>query len=122
MFRLLGLLITIALFPFSVQADFFNNFFGQQQQRQQQQQREKFDYQRLQLKSKCNNYLCPETFACVDKPVDCPCPFPDSQTKCLLPDKSNFVCIAKVEKKDLGDFSGEIRDCAWVEKAWNGLV
>ncbi|KAH3667415.1 hypothetical protein OGAPHI_003064 [Ogataea philodendri] len=93
-------------------ADFFQNFFGHQRQAP-----EQFDYQNKQLNADCANYLCPETFACVANPVDCPCPFPDSQQKCVL-DKNNYICIAKMDKKELGDFKGEIRDCKWVEKHW----
>lgn len=102
-------------------ADLFQNFFGNRM-RQQQSQQQEFDYQKEQLGSGCNKYLCPESFACVSKPVDCPCPFPDSQQKCILPDKSHYVCISKVDKKDLKEFKGEIRDCKWVEKAYKGLI
>lgn len=96
---------------------FFFDPFNQFQQQQQPQQKQ-FDYQSEQLNNDCNKYLCPETFHCVDKPLDCPCPFPDSQLKCTLPDKSNFVCISKSEKKE----GVEVRDCEWVNNAWKGLV
>ncbi|VEU19557.1 DEKNAAC100093 [Brettanomyces naardenensis] len=115
---MINLMLFISLlFTSLASADVFQNFFGQQMRQQQ----PSFDYQRMQLNSKCSKYLCPESFACVDKPLDCPCPFPDSQEKCILPDKSNYVCIAKVDRHDLDEFEGEIRDCKWVERAWNGV-
>ncbi|ESX01406.1 hypothetical protein HPODL_05169 [Ogataea parapolymorpha DL-1] len=99
------------LFFLLVKGDFFQNFFGHQRAPEQ------FDYQSKQLNTDCSQYLCPETFACVASPVDCPCPFPDSQEKCVL-DKKNYVCIAKMDKKELRDFKGEVRDCKWVQKHW----
>ncbi|KAK9377381.1 uncharacterized protein V1513DRAFT_436217 [Lipomyces chichibuensis] len=59
----------------------------------------------------CNDYVCQDTLACVKKPIDCPCVFPDSEEKCMLPDKKSYVCISKVG-----------RGCSFVEKAWKGLV
>ncbi|KAK9480897.1 hypothetical protein V1514DRAFT_324760 [Lipomyces japonicus] len=59
----------------------------------------------------CDKYVCPDTLACVKKPVDCPCAFPGSEEKCILPDKKTYVCISK---------NG--RGCGFVEKAWKGQV
>lgn len=114
----LSLILGTTLAMLSVQADIFHDIFGQHMGQEQ----ESFDYQRQQLDSDCNKYLCPESFACVSKPIDCPCPFPDSQQKCVLPDKKSYVCIAKTDKADLKDFKGEIRDCSWVRKAYKGKV
>ncbi|CDK27839.1 unnamed protein product [Kuraishia capsulata CBS 1993] len=85
-------------------------------------QQQVFDYQDKQLNANCDRYLCPETFACANSPIECPCPFPNSQTKCILPDKSNFVCIPKLTLEEIkGAEKGvEVRDCKWVEKAWKG--
>ena len=114
----LSLILTLLFTVSYVQADIFQNLFGQQMR----QQEENFDYQKKQLNSECSKYLCPESFACVSKPIDCPCPFPDSQQKCILPDRQNYVCIAKTDKADLKGFKGEIRDCSWVRKAYKGKV
>ncbi|ODQ78814.1 hypothetical protein BABINDRAFT_24089, partial [Babjeviella inositovora NRRL Y-12698] len=65
---------------------------------------------------KCNEYLCPDTLVCVSGPAECPCPFPDSQLKCVLPGDANYVCISKPET------AKEVRDCAWVMKAYEGLI
>ncbi|KAK9468510.1 hypothetical protein V1512DRAFT_106886 [Lipomyces arxii] len=59
----------------------------------------------------CKHYVCQDTLKCVKKAVDCPCVFPDSEEKCILPDKKNYVCISK---------NG--RGCSFVEKAWRGEV
>ncbi|KAK9455529.1 hypothetical protein V1511DRAFT_295326 [Dipodascopsis uninucleata] len=59
----------------------------------------------------CKDYVCQDTLSCVKKPTDCPCVFPDSEEKCILPDKKNYICISK---------NG--RGCSFVEKAWKGLV
>lgn len=59
----------------------------------------------------CNGFVCEDTLSCVKRPVDCPCLFPDSQEKCILPDKKNYVCI-----------STNGRGCEFVEKAWKGEV
>ncbi|EGV66868.1 hypothetical protein CANTEDRAFT_112373 [Yamadazyma tenuis ATCC 10573] len=79
------------------------------------------------LNSNCKDYLCPETQTCVQGPRSCPCPFPSSQLRCVLPD-GNYICISK----PAGDFSvrykdpqtnwkidandDTIRDCGWVNR------
>ncbi|KAK9451313.1 uncharacterized protein V1518DRAFT_453053 [Limtongia smithiae] len=59
----------------------------------------------------CKDFVCQDTLACVKRPVDCPCVFPDSEEKCIFPDKKNYICISK---------NG--RGCGFVEKAWKGDV
>ncbi|CAI7240134.1 BEM_collapsed_G0037400.mRNA.1.CDS.1 [Saccharomyces cerevisiae] len=68
---------------------FFN--FGHHQQQQQQQQQ---SYEDQVLNNPCDGYLCPTPLTCVAQQKDCPCPFPKSQLKCVLPD-NKFVCISK---------------------------
>ncbi|ODQ44835.1 hypothetical protein PICMEDRAFT_36707 [Pichia membranifaciens NRRL Y-2026] len=94
---------------------FFDQFFAQQQRQQQQPQRSHEDEY---LSKDCGKYLCPDTLACVSKPVDCPCPFPNSQQKCVFPphpnndhDDGSYICISKGS-----------RDCKFVVDAYNGLV
>ncbi|GMM51467.1 Lcl2 protein [Starmerella bacillaris] len=48
----------------------------------------------------CNRFLCEDTLVCVDGPNDCPCPFPDSQLRCELPNNQGYVCISKPSNKD----------------------
>ncbi len=102
-------------------------FFGQQQQQQQQQA----SYEDRVLDSGCAKYLCSDTLECVDSWKDCPCPFPKSQLKCMLPKGSNrpYVCISKPathdEKLNLiyddpvqgpkAAIKG-MRDCGWVQQ------
>lgn len=65
----------------------------------------------------CDGFLCTDTLTCVSKPVDCPCVFPNSEIKCVLPNKKSYVCISKPSEEDKTP-----RDCAFVEKAYKGLV
>lgn len=65
----------------------------------------------------CDGYLCVDTMTCVSGPVDCPCVFPNSQIKCVLPNKKSYVCISAPADGDPAP-----RDCAFVEKAYHGLV
>ncbi|ODQ62750.1 hypothetical protein WICANDRAFT_25071 [Wickerhamomyces anomalus NRRL Y-366-8] len=122
-------LITLLL-AFQANAQFFNFFGGQHQQ-----QAQKQSYEDEFLNNKCGDYLCPDTQECVKTKLDCPCPFPKSQLKCVLPNKQNFVCISKPATNDerlqqLYDDpvkgpkakTDGLRDCGWVEQAWNGLV
>lgn len=75
---------------------FFEQFFqgGERfgRQRQQPQQRESSHEERF-LNKECKGYLCPDTQACVKKPMDCPCPFPNSQKKCIV--GNSYLCISK---------------------------
>lgn len=94
---------------------FMEQFFQQHQQQQQQQPQEP-SYQDRYLNKNCNEYLCANTFQCVKNPIDCQCPFPDSQVKCMLPasDKNPqgaYVCVSRGS-----------RDCKYVLDAHNGLV
>ncbi|GEQ67999.1 hypothetical protein JCM33374_g1665 [Metschnikowia sp. JCM 33374] len=114
-------------------ADFFD-FFHQQQQQQHhhhQQQAPQFNLEQSVLESSCNAYLCPDTLACVGSPKDCPCRFPSSELRCVLPNKE-YYCISK----PAGNFGGKyddpnenwkidakdnnVRDCGWVKRAWSG--
>lgn len=80
------------------------------------------------LTSDCLGYMCADTFACVKGPADCPCQFPSSQLKCVLPE-GGYICISK----PAGDFNGRydgdkaalvdakddtIRDCGWVRRIY----
>lgn len=94
-----------------LQASIFD-FFNAQHHQQQQQQQQQLDIQSEFKNSRCDKYLCQDSLKCVNTYLDCPCPFPDSEIKCVLPDKKNYVCFSK----DSG------RDCKFVEKAWKGLV
>lgn len=109
------LIITISFLLSPIYA-FFDQFFQQHQQHQQQQLKK--SHEDLYLNQDCNTYLCPDTLECVDKPINCPCPFPNSQFKCVLPpnpesesDDGSFVCISKGE-----------RDCQFVLDAYYGRV
>jgi hypothetical protein len=125
-----GLLIG-SLLLLSSSAQFFNPFSHHQQQQQQQ----RVSFEDEFLNDKCDKYLCPDTKECVKSHLDCPCPFPKSQLKCILPDKKNYVCISKPATKDhevnaiyddpikgpKASIQG-LRDCGWVNKAYKGLV
>lgn len=59
----------------------------------------------------CDKYLCEDTLQCVDGPNDCPCMFPDSQMKCVLPNKQGYVCISKPTNDDGPD-------CDYIKKLY----
>lgn len=93
---------------------FMEHFFHQQQQQQQHHQEP--SYQDRVFGKDCNQYLCPDTLQCVRTPSECPCPFPDSQIKCVLPTvekggENTYVCISKGSK-----------NCKYVLDAHKGLL
>ncbi|CAL9738279.1 long chronological lifespan protein 2 [Monosporozyma servazzii] len=113
--------LLILLIPFS---HGFRMNFGQQQQQQQQQPN---SYEDAVLNNNCPNYLCPDTLTCVRDPQQCPCPFPRSQLKCVLPKSDKYICISKPATHDpklinLYDDPVKgpkaktpgLRDCGWV--------
>ncbi|KAK9379593.1 uncharacterized protein V2V93DRAFT_373129 [Kockiozyma suomiensis] len=113
-----ALLLLHAPLLVSAQFDFFEHMFegatggGRQQRRQQESaQGSPQWYEQNYETVECNGFVCEDTLSCVKRPVDCPCLFPDSQEKCILPDKKNYVCI-----------STNGRGCEFVEKAWKGEV
>ncbi|CCH46748.1 putative secreted protein [Wickerhamomyces ciferrii] len=127
----------VLVLALQVNAQFFEQFFGGGSggARRQQQRQEQLSYEDEFLGNKCDGYLCPDTKACVKTKIECPCPFPKSQLKCVLPNKENYVCISKpaTNKRNLQKIyddpkagpkarSAGLRDCGWVEDAWNGLV
>lgn len=112
----LGSLITLMIMGVVPTEAFFDQFF-QQQQQQGQHRRGGGDvaYDERFYRKECQGYICPDTLSCVKRPVDCPCPFPDSQIKCTIPGSKKgsdtYVCISKGE-----------RDCKFVNNAYKGLV
>lgn len=99
-----------------------------------QHERHQVSYEDSMLNQNCAGYTCPETQECVKTPANCPCPFPKSQLKCILPN-GKYVCISKPATDDdsLNKIyddpvrgpkmsSKGIRDCGWVEAAYKGLV
>jgi hypothetical protein len=98
------LLAALVLLPAlaAAQFGFFDQMFGNgggQDQRHHHQQPQnvpsdsafyRANYDRLH----CNNYLCPDTLACVHFPHHCPCPFPANEDKIELADGS-MICASK---------------------------
>ena len=104
--------------------------FNQQQQQQQPPKLE--PYEDRVLDNECKNYLCPVTLECVMTSGDCPCPFPKSQLKCVLPNEE-IVCISKPATNDkaTNDIYDDpvqgpkahingMRDCGWVLETYEG--
>jgi hypothetical protein len=94
--RFLTLVLLAALAPAAAHAFFdFGQMFGNQgghhhgQQQQQQQQHQRGQnapsdpgaYQRGFDNTPCDNYLCPDTLACVHFPHHCPCPWESHEDK-----------------------------------------
>lgn len=122
--------LTLSLVAMSVTAQFFNPF-GQHHQQQQQ---ARVSHEDSILNNQCSDYLCPDTQECVKSALDCPCPFPKSQLKCVYPGKKDFVCISKPASKDPkvnAQYDDPVkgpkvsikgyRDCGWVERVYKGL-
>ncbi|VVT57070.1 uncharacterized protein SAPINGB_P005519 [Magnusiomyces paraingens] len=117
LFSIVISLFTFMLFVGPAAAQFeniFQNLFRQQQQHQRPAIPKVSD---SYYQSDCDKYLCQDTLACVATPVDCPCLWPDSQIKCILPNKKNYVCISRPAPGDPAP-----RDCAFVNKAYKGTV
>ncbi|QBM88505.1 hypothetical protein METSCH_C04740 [Metschnikowia aff. pulcherrima] len=118
------------LTAFAVASANIFDFFNQQQQ-QQQQQPASFEEQALE--SRCSAYLCPDTLSCAAAPNECPCPYPSSQLRCVLPNKQ-YVCISKPAGNYNGDYDEPtqnwkmdakddlVHDCGWVNRAWQGRI
>ncbi|KAF7581233.1 hypothetical protein FOB63_003870 [Clavispora lusitaniae] len=126
MFRILYLLVLCG----AVSASIFNFMHDQYQH---QEPRHEVSFEQRVLESNCDKYLCPGTLECVARPQDCPCPYPSSQMRCVLPN-GDPLCISK----PTGDYNGKyddpaknwkvdakddnVRDCGWVKRAWEGRV
>lgn len=86
----------------TAQFGFFEQMFGGQQQQQQQQQRQQQQnvpsdsslYRQQHERFYCDNYLCPDTLACVHFPHHCPCAWPDHEDKFELADGQR-ICVSK---------------------------
>ncbi|CCF56587.1 hypothetical protein KAFR_0B02900 [Kazachstania africana CBS 2517] len=102
-----------------------------QNQHQQQQAQESFE-DRV-LNNNCPDYLCPDTLECVKSAIDCPCPYPKSQLKCILPHQDNYICISKPAIHDVKinaiyddpvrgpkAHNKGLRDCGWVNDVFQG--
>ncbi|KAI1751570.1 hypothetical protein F4782DRAFT_179374 [Xylaria castorea] len=100
-------LLLLAIFTSFAQAQFgfFDQMFGgggggQQQQQQQQQQRSQNGpsdssiYQTNFDRLRCDNYLCPDTLACVHFPHHCPCAWPANEDKFEM-GEGHRICVSR---------------------------
>ncbi|KAK3373178.1 hypothetical protein B0T24DRAFT_666486 [Lasiosphaeria ovina] len=86
----------------SAQFGFFDQMFGgggggHQQQHQQQPQNAPSDsglYRANYERTHCENYLCPDTLACVHFPHHCPCAWPSHEDKFELAEGQR-ICVSK---------------------------
>ncbi|KAF2962764.1 hypothetical protein GQX73_g10813 [Xylaria multiplex] len=75
-------------------------FGGGQQQQQQQQQRaqnvpsDSSFYQSSFERMHCDNYLCPDTLACVHFPHHCPCAWPNNEDKFEM-GEGHRICVSR---------------------------
>ncbi|KAI3399230.1 hypothetical protein diail_7391 [Diaporthe ilicicola] len=100
---LLSLLFAL-LGTVSAQFNFFEQMFGGQggggggqQHHQQHQQNAPSDssWYRSQVdRAHCENYLCPDTLACVHFPHHCPCAWPSHEDKFEMADGQR-ICVSK---------------------------
>ncbi|KAI0201191.1 hypothetical protein F4808DRAFT_460051 [Astrocystis sublimbata] len=96
-------LLLLALFTSLAHAQFgfFDQMFGgggsQQQQQQQRPQNGPSDsslYQTNFERLHCENYLCPDTLACVHFPHHCPCAWPANEDKFEL-GEGHRICVSR---------------------------
>ncbi|KAI1494083.1 hypothetical protein F5X96DRAFT_666154 [Biscogniauxia mediterranea] len=106
---LLFSLLALALSPLaSAQFGFFEQMFGggggsgHQHQQQQQQQAQNVPSDSALYRSNfdrmhCDNYLCPDTLACVHFPHHCPCPWPAHEDKFELAGEAggSRICVSR---------------------------
>ncbi|KAI0883123.1 uncharacterized protein GGS22DRAFT_167927 [Annulohypoxylon maeteangense] len=83
----------------SAQFGFFDQMFGGQQQQQQQRQQQNSPsdssiYQTNFNRLHCENYLCPDTLACVHFPHHCPCAWPANEDKFEM-GEGHRICVSK---------------------------
>ncbi|CAJ2506532.1 Uu.00g006620.m01.CDS01 [Anthostomella pinea] len=82
----------------SAQFGFFDQMFGGGQQQQQQQPQnvpsDSSIYQNNFDRLHCDNYLCPDTLACVHFPHHCPCPWPANEDKFEM-GEGHRLCVSK---------------------------
>lgn len=93
----LTLLLFALLGAVQAQFGFFEQMFGGQQQQQQRPQNAPSDsgiYRQQFERTHCENYLCPDTLACVHFPHHCPCAWPSNEDKFELAEGQR-ICISK---------------------------
>ncbi|KAI1372758.1 hypothetical protein F4677DRAFT_431449 [Hypoxylon crocopeplum] len=95
LYILLLALISVA----NAQFGFFDQMFGGQQQQQQQRQPQNVPSDSSIYRSNfehmhCDNYLCPDTLACVHFPHHCPCPWPANEDKFEM-GNGHRLCVSK---------------------------
>ncbi|KAI1422522.1 hypothetical protein F5Y12DRAFT_613549 [Xylaria sp. FL1777] len=94
--------LLVAIFASAARAQFgfFDQMFGGGQQQQQQQQRpqnvpsDSSFYQTNFDRMHCDNYLCPDTLACVHFPHHCPCAWPNHEDKFEM-GEGHRICVSK---------------------------
>ncbi|KAI1272195.1 hypothetical protein F5Y07DRAFT_392158 [Xylaria sp. FL0933] len=100
-------LLLLAIFTSLAQAqfNFFDQMFGgggggqQQQQRPQNVPSDSSFYQNNFERMHCDNYLCPDTLACVHFPHHCPCAWPNNEDKFEM-GEGHRICVSKGGFKD----------------------
>ncbi|PWN98840.1 hypothetical protein FA09DRAFT_359997 [Tilletiopsis washingtonensis] len=110
---LLLLLVAVCLLQ-TARADFFQHFFQHGAAQQEQEAPPAGDaswfHARVQA-AQCGRYLCPDTLACVGRPAECPCPFPQ-QIRCPYPD---VAAGAQTALSAGGSFCVQAADCSGVD-------
>ncbi|KAH6846983.1 hypothetical protein B0I37DRAFT_414758 [Chaetomium sp. MPI-CAGE-AT-0009] len=96
--RFVALLLLALTSAVSAQFGFFDQMFGgggQQQHQQAQNSPSDSEHYRSQYaRAHCDNYLCPDTLACVHFPHHCPCQWPAHEDKFELADGQR-ICISR---------------------------
>ncbi|KAI1435964.1 hypothetical protein GGR50DRAFT_693702 [Xylaria sp. CBS 124048] len=93
------LLLTLSSLT-QAQFGFFDRMFGGDSSGQEQQRRpqnvasDPSFYQSNFDRMHCDNYLCPDTLACVHFPHHCPCPWPNNQDKFEM-GEGGRICVSR---------------------------
>ncbi|KAI2633995.1 hypothetical protein GGS21DRAFT_519493 [Xylaria nigripes] len=99
----ISLILLLALSTLAqAQFGFFDQMFGGSQQQHQQQHQQRSQnvasdpsfYQGNFERMHCDNYLCPDTLACVHFPHHCPCPWPDHSDKFEM-GEGHRICVSR---------------------------
>lgn len=111
----------------------YAGLFNFMQDQFQHQENNRVSYEQRVLDTQCDGYVCPSTLECVTRPQDCPCPYPSSQMRCILPN-GQPLCISKPTGDQAGKYDDaaknfkldakddSVRDCGWVKRAWEGKI
>lgn len=109
----LALFLLGGLVQVNAQFHFDNIFGGFQKEARAQNGKEWYESQYRRIDCQNNFYQCPDTLACVQKPVDCPTAWSGTEDQCTI----NEGLSVKVSKHP-----GQLAGCQRVEALKEGII